>query len=259
MRIVIDSNQLVSFLDKIDRTDAYQRVTLAPYVFVDVMLHPHAQKLITRLRSFDILVGHEPSDALAGIAGLDEEDIRAFTPYNGEFELPIRLTRKDVSIAQNVKERHRVFGANMFNRAQLFRNHLRNEGLKDKFSGFSEALELLGPSFFQSFVFNSISYKGSRPLTVSDEKTLYTAVMDNRYFSRYFRMIFFYIISYSRMWKNQTQNFDPSDRVDDWTDITLPFYAADGDIILTADKKLRAAIGAVEASDAVHVRTAQEL
>ena len=36
----------------------------------------------------------------------------------------------------------------------------------------------------------------------------------------------------------QTQ-FRRSSNCDDWTDITLPLYAADGDIILTAYKKLQ--------------------
>ena len=72
-------------------------------------------------------------------------------------------------------------------------------------------------------------------------------------------MILYYVISYSRAWADQAHNFDPSSTRDDWTDITLPLYAADGNIILTADNKLRTAIRMIEPSGAVLVKGVQEL
>ncbi|PYX67042.1 MAG: hypothetical protein DMG74_01700 [Acidobacteria bacterium] len=67
------------------------------------------------------------------------------------------------------------------------------------------------------------------------------------------------MISYSRAWVDQAHNFDPASNCDDWTDITLLRYAGDGDIILTADKKLQTAIGMVEPSGTVQVKTTEEL
>lgn len=190
------------------------------------------------------------------IAGLDEKGIASFLPYDKSLELPVTVGQQDVSTAQTIKTRNRAFGNTMFSCAKLFRKRLREEGLKHKFSSLSEALNL---SFLQSLVFESVSNKNSRTPLVSDQKSLYLAVMDNRYLSRYFKMILYYVISYSRAWADQAHNFDPSSTRDDWTDITLPLYAADGDIILTADNKLRTAIRMIEPSGAVLVKGVQEL
>lgn len=89
---------------------------------------------------------------------------------------------------------------------------------------------------------------GKRQLVVSDQSSLYNAVMQNQYFGNFFRTILYFSISFSRAWKDPIHNFDPTDQRDDWTDITLPLYAAKGDFILTADKKLRNAIAMIEPS-----------
>lgn len=258
MRIVIDSNQIFPFLEKMDPSGAKREVTLAPYVFAEALLHK-AQQQVDLLRSFDVLFGLEPSDVMAAVAGLNEEGILGFMPYDTTFTLPTKVNQEDISTAQIVKARNRVFADTMFSSAKLFRKRLRDEQLKHKFSGFSETLELLELSFLQSLVFGSVSNGNSRTLKVPDEKSLYIAVMHNHHLSRHFKMIFYYVISYSRLWVDQTHNFDPSSGIDDWTDITLPLYAGDGDIILTADTKLQTAIRTVESSDAVHVRTIQDL
>lgn len=258
MRIVIDSNQLFPFLEKMDAAGAKREVTLAPYVFAEALLHK-AQRQIDLLRRFDVLFGLEPPDVMATVAGLNEEGILGFMPYDTEFTLPTMVTQEDISTAQCVKARNRKFGDSMSKKAILFRKCLRAKEISCKFSDFSEMLDQLGPLFLQSLVFESISNKNSRTLAVPDEKSLYIAVMRNRYLSRHFKIILYYSISYSRAWVDQTRNFDPSGNIDDWTDITLPLYAADGDIILTADKKLQAAIRTVECSDAVHVKIIQEL
>ena len=56
----------------------------------------------------------------------------------------------------------------------------------------------------------------------------------------------FYVFSWNRLWTEERLNFDPSATRDDFVDITLPFYACDGDIILTEDGKLRDAVGEIE-------------
>jgi hypothetical protein len=259
MRIVLDTNQLFLFLDKMNPTDADRAVTLTPYVFAEALLHRDPQRLVDRLQSFDVLLGHEPSDVLAAVAGLDQEGIFAFRPYNAAFTLPATVTRGDLKTAQNIKQRHRAFGATMFDLAKIVRKLLKDANITHKFSDFSETIELLEPSFFQSFVLSSVTDRNSRTLMVCDERNLYVAVMRNRYLARYFRAIFYYIISYSRMWKDQTRNFDSRATRDDWTDITLPLYAADGDIILTADKKLQAAVRTVECPFEVHLKTLDEI
>jgi hypothetical protein len=227
MRIVIDSNQLSPILSKIVPHSVVDGIILAPYVFAETLLRSDAPHLLGQLRSFDLLIGLEPSDVLTEIAGLDEKGIAGFLPYDKSLQPPVTVGQQDVSTARTVKIRNRAFGDKMLNCAKLFRKRLRDQGLKHKFASLSEALNLF---FLQSLVFDSVSNKNSRNPLVSDEKSLYVAVMNNRFLSRYFKMIPYYVISYSRAWADQAHNVDPSGTRDDWTDITLPLYAADGDI-----------------------------
>ena len=63
------------------------------------------------------------------------------------------------------------------------------------------------------------------------------------------------------MWdqNHQKLNFDPTADRDDWTDITVPFYAAPGDIILTQDNKLCNAIASVYGTGNLIVKKASGL
>ena len=61
------------------------------------------------------------------------------------------------------------------------------------------------------------------------------------------------------MWVDQIHNFDASQSRDDWADITLPLYAEDGDVLVTADKKLCNAMKMVDPGGHVKARTMHEL
>jgi hypothetical protein len=100
-------------------------------------------------------------------------------------------------------------------------------------------------------VVDCVSNGSKRTFKVSDPTLLYSAVKQNQYLSRLFITILYYLVSWSRLWADQSLNFDPSATRDDWVDITLPFYAGDGDLILTADVKLQVAVGKIERSGKV--------
>jgi hypothetical protein len=115
-----------------------------------------------------------------------------------------------------------------------------------KFNDMAEALS--GLSSFREMVLDWAQDGGNRQFLVSDRDDLYNAVMQNQYLGNFFKTVLYFLISFSRAWQDQTHNFDPSDQRDDWTDITLPLYAARGDFILTADKKLRNAVAMIDPS-----------
>ena len=96
---------------------------------------------------------------------------------------------------------------------------------------------------------------------VSDNAVLYGAVMDNPFLGRLFRTILAYIISFSQAWDhaNRQQNFGPEAVRDDWTDMTLSLYAGPGDLIVTADKKLRGAVEIVNPRGEVRTVLAEQL
>ena len=65
-------------------------------------------------------------------------------------------------------------------------------------------------------------------------------------------------VSWSRLWQDQTLNFDPSPERDDIADMMLALYAANGDIILTNDNKLKKAIATIEGERGVTTRLAND-
>jgi hypothetical protein len=85
--------------------------------------------------------------------------------------------------------------------------------------------------------------------------------MQNPFLSRFFKTMLYYLISFSRAWDHahREHNFDPEEERDDWTDITIPLYANSGDLIVTADKKLRGAIAMVDPNGEVRTILAREL
>jgi hypothetical protein len=78
--------------------------------------------------------------------------------------------------------------------------------------------------------------------------------MENVHLSTGFKALLFYILSWSRLWADQTLNYDPASNRDDWTDLTVAFYAADGDTVVTEDRYLQRAIKTIEPSGRILVR-----
>jgi hypothetical protein len=70
--------------------------------------------------------------------------------------------------------------------------------------------------------------------------------MSNPFLARMWKAVLYCLVSWARQWQDQRHNFDASPERDDWVDMTLPLYAADGDVILTGDTKLKTMVGAIE-------------
>jgi hypothetical protein len=265
MRLVIDSNQISPFLKMtvpLEPRYVVHRITLSPYIVAEVLLRPDSYGLLAHLRNFDIRYGLEPPEIMLRLAGHNESEISQFKPFENSTErdsLSEMLVEKPaacVDWATAMKRENRKFGALMFQLATRFRVKLRNERLFLRLNDMSEALQL---SFLPSVVLASISNKSQRQLVVSNPDRLYSAVMDNSHLSRFFKTVLYFIVSYSRMWADQIHNFDASRSRDDWADITLPLYAEDGDVLVTADKKLCNAIKMVDPRGDVKARTTYEL
>ena len=145
----------------------------------------------------------------------------------------------------------------MFDRAKAFRQRITSKNAQRKFDSIEEAVAEL--SSFPSMVVDWVSNGARRQLKVADPQELYPAVIANQHLRRLFYSLLYYILAWSRAWSNQSWNFDPSPKFDDWTDATLPLYAADGDVVLTADKKLRTALKAIEPAGAISASTVSDL
>ncbi len=83
--------------------------------------------------------------------------------------------------------------------------------------------------------------------------------MRNQHLRRFFSVFFYYSLAMFHLWENQTSNVDPSEDRDDWTDLSLPLYAKDGDIIVSEDRLLRKAIKTVEPDGRIVAKSWKEM
>jgi hypothetical protein len=60
--------------------------------------------------------------------------------------------------------------------------------------------------------------------------------------------LLYYVVSISKLWRDQRLNRDPASTRDDWADLALSHYVGDGDIIVSNDALVRQAFAAIDAS-----------
>jgi hypothetical protein len=72
--------------------------------------------------------------------------------------------------------------------------------------------------------------------------------MTNPYLRRYFHALLYYVVSISRLWRDQRLNRDPPSTRDDLADLALSHYVGDGDIIVSKDGLVRQAFAAIDPS-----------
>lgn len=268
MRFVIDTNQASLLPSK--RALA---VSLSPYVLSEILLRGDPSPTLELLRTFDIRLGLETSDVMVQLAQLSPQEIMTFEP----FPVPAQSFRQDyeairkaidaprpahIHRARYIKDRHLRHCKSLVESARIFRRHLRERGMANhKFSTFEQALSELAStpdSFLRSVIIGSITHDGRRT-TKAQPAELVDGCISNQYVGGLFRAQLAYHICISRLWKEESLNFDPSPTRDDMTDITLPLYAADGDIIVTGDTKLTLLVSLIEPEGKVKACKASEI
>jgi hypothetical protein len=282
MAIVLDSNQAPILCDQLSKKPQLSSldVILPPHVLAELILWDN-QNCLNKIYTLRPRIGLEPAHVMSSLASCNEYEIRTFRPFplptTGNSELYDRLvnalrgpSQRHRQWATDLKAANKDFCGQVKESALDFRKYIRDEisagkiqeaykitSIEDAFNAFGK-----GPhSFIGSVVRATISEGGKRQIVINDPDNLYDAVMANPFVSGLFKIILFYYMSYSRMWDHNHQklNFDPTVDRDDWTDITVPFYAAPGDTILTQDKKLCNAIASVYGARNLIVKKASDL
>lgn len=270
MHIVLDTNQIwkLSEPDQIrTKVSGFRGISVAPFVIAEILLRSDPEPAKARLRKFPLRYGLETTDAFERMALMSESEIVAFEPFLQTGDLvnahDFYLFLKhpcagQVEQARFVKNENRQFCASMAGKAQQLRKNFRDKGTQTP--RFADIAHMLSEtrSFQRALIFESISNGSKRSVSLSNEE-LYQAVMQNQYLARFFKTLLYYIVGWSRWWADQVHNFDPSGNEDDWTDITLPLYAADGDVIATADQRLVNAVRMIEPSKLVTTKTAVDI
>jgi len=226
-------------------------------------------------------VGLHVGDVMSAIASSNEDEIRGLRPFPSPSTVNSELYEELVNAlkgpshlqcqwAADWKAKNRDFGGLMKESALDFRKHIRDKtsagiiqgtykvaSIEDAFDAFGKGAH----SFVGSIVTATVSEGGKRQVAITAPDKLYDAVIANPFVGGLFKVILFYILSFSRMWdhNNRSHNFDPSTDRDDWTDMTIPLYAAPGDTILTQDTKLCDAIATVYGTENLIVKKAADL
>jgi len=270
MRLVVDTNQ-ASLLPIQERGGL--KISLSPYVLAEILLRGNPEPTLQRLRPLDIRLGLEISDVLVELARLSPGEILEFEPfyvpgqhhrknYEGILDALNGRRPEHLPWAQYIHDNHLEYCGSLVELSKRLRQRLRDEGKgKSKISSFEEAFSGLAStpdSFLGSVIVGSITLDGARPAQAPPAELL-EAVLANQYVGRYFRMRLAYHLSISRGWADQQFNFDPSPERDDMTDIALLLYAADGDIVVTADATLSTLIVLTEPEGRITVCRADQI
>jgi len=270
MRLVIDTNQ-ASFLPSGE--EGSWGLSLSPYVLAEILLRFDPVPTFDLLRTFETRLGLETLDVFLQLAHLLPQEIRAFEPfaafgqqYRQNYEAMRKALKgprpEHITWARYIKDSHLQYCGSLVETAKQFRRHLRDRGKGGyKLSSFEDALaehSSTPDSFLGSVIVDSIT-NGGRRSAKGGPAQLLEAVLSNQYVGRLFRAQLAYYVSISRLWKNQDWNFDPSPTLDDMTDITLPLYAADGDLVVTQDRRLALLVSLIEPEGRVRTCKACDL
>ena len=270
MALIVDTNQ-ASKLPSGGKQDWV--LSLSPYVMAEILLRKNPAPTLRLLRTFPFRLGLETLDIMIQLSTLSAKTIRVFKPfaeaqqrypehYRAIADAMNHVRPTHINWAKYIKKSHRQYMSTMLGNARTLRRRLRERGLSNvKHSTFSEALSEYASdteSFIGSVVVSSITNGGLRPIQTRPDE-LFEAVMENQYVGRFFRVKLAYILSISRVWKDQKLNQDPSPKRDDMTDITLLFYTGDGDLILSNDNYLSRLVALIEPKGSVKVCKVQDV
>ena len=282
MAIILDTNQVGIFCDQLGKEPQLLSidVILPPNVLAELILWRN-QASLNHLYALKPRIGLHLGDVMSALSSGNEDEIRTFRPFPSPTTVGSELYDELVNAfkgpshfqhqwATNLKAKNKAFGGLMKNCALDFRKHIRDKtsaGIirgTHKFATIEDAFNAFGKgaqSFVGSMVNDIVSEGGKRQVAITDPDKLHDAVMANPFVGGLFKIILFYVLSYSRMWDHNHRhlNFDPAADRDDWTDMTVPLYAAPGDTILTQDTKLCNAIATVYGTENLIVRKAADL
>jgi len=279
MNLVIDCNQ-ASKLPSHGKQPRTYSVSLPPFVLGEILLRSNPLPTLKCIQAYHFRIGLEPADVMMELSRLSLREIRNFEPfysprkhymqdYDRLMEAAFKPGHEHRKWATLVKQRHLQF-CNKFSCQskpakakikQLVRDYSKSAQQKGnaKPSNYKAVLadEQNQPNaFIKGVLGGSLSLYGCSSARLDE---IYNDVMSNQYLNRFFRTIHAYFLGRSGAWRDQKLNFNPGPTQDDITDIILPLYAADGDIIVSEDKMLAKLVALVEVGNQVIVRKASQI
>jgi hypothetical protein len=171
---VIDTNQasqLPRYLMFTGTNQPKKKLTLAPFIFGEILLRANPDPTLELLRGFDITFGLEVNAVIQTISGLSEHEMQRFEPFVNPIFVPhyesfysaLSLpTERHFVWAEHMKNDHRRFCGDMMERANVVRQRLRRQGAEiEKYRDLNHAIDRL-PSF-KELVVSTVTSGGQRP------------------------------------------------------------------------------------------------
>lgn len=269
MNLIIDCNQASRLPTDRAKTKPHS-LSLSPKVLAEIFLRTNPIPTLERIRHYHFKVGLDIADVMLELSRMPPEEITSFEPfysqrktYQQDYEGLIagihKPTPDHAAWAAKTKEANLEMCAQLIAQSQLAR-----KAMKEVVREHRKQLEMYNvsaeekPSSYEVFLPYETPNSGNLSFTVLSQslhgygceanriEQIYGAVMSNPYLRRLFRCLEAYFVGRAGGWKDQENNFSPSLRQDDVTDILLPLYAADGDAIITEDKMITKLVGLVE-------------
>lgn len=277
MSLVIDCNQ-ASQLPTVRSVAGRHSLALSPSVLAEILLRSNPLPTLERLRSYHIRFGLVIADVMLELSRLSLGEIASFEPfynnrksYQEDYEGLTEAIFKPAAIhrrwAEVTKQAHLTHCNALLTLTPLARTEVKHV-VKDhrqktkknepKPSSYSDLAPYeFGPDTFTGETLrNALLHYGCTP---EQALQIHSAATANQYISRLFRSIHAYCFGAAGGWQEQKLNIAPVPDRDDITDFVLPLYAANGDIIVTADGKLSRLIALIEPEKRVKVKKASDI
>ena len=281
MRCVIDNNQLSSISRSSKRLSRIQKrritVILPPRVWSEALLGPDPTERLTCLAEFVLRFGMDYADIISIARNLTGAQLSGFQPivpgkgrlhrnllkllrYGASVVTPHACLMKQEVISTNQEITSKIAAANRQNRDAMSRCE-DIIPVADVLS-IDHAMQLVGRKH-QWFALTD-DYGSAHQGNCSDcggivECDHYEHLRNNPNLDRFARLVVCRHLGYTNSWRERALNVTLAGKRDDFTDLTLALYAADGDVILTADGKFRDAFRYIDPYRKVQIKTWDEL
>lgn len=281
MRLVLDTNQAARFVH-VQSSNAHfcPTVLIPPLVWAEILLAPscHHQDRINAIKSYHLVFGMDLPCICDRLCNLDEQAIRQFDPvfpvhtsaHEGLRQSFCSPRLEQLDRARELREDNADDAQNLADRLAQYRNdnHIRKSKGKDldcegRFTKIEDADErfVSGETAPTRTTFlNKITNSGARSINTTSEDSFYRAILENCQLRRFLRMSVTFSLSYANHWADQELNrMDPARNRNDFTDMTLPLYARQDDVIITDDRFFRRAFRHIDPECLVGLSTWDEV
>src|ERR1700687_670810 len=263
MRLLPDNNQIAPLLANYhDLSVAPEGITLSADILAEIVHPPtfDSKTRIAALVALPLRLAIQMQQFVEDVRDLPPDQLPLATPFaalGSEWERGTTSLLHDLADpsrpimagirkwAEDVKNQNRQFTANLAlsNGAQRVREEiLRRSGGKANYPRVGSLGEALASSIASgagsdlgSIALHSIYVSHADSMSEGEQEARYAAIMANPHLGRFYRTVFCYILSYSRMWDEAHKhlNFEPAEHLDDWTDMVLPMFAEAGGIVVS--------------------------